>query len=168
MDPNQKQQSFPNQPNVQAPPVQPPASPQSFEPPTPTPTPPPPPPPPQQPPVAPLPESPEETQTPPKSHPKTIFYILLLLVVIITFAALAMIYMKFAGSNTSQLEQNTNQLQEEVQIPEPTIVETDEDTKALQTQGSSDEVSDIEKDLKNTDLTNLDKELSSISSEINQ
>lgn len=124
---------------------------------------------PQQPPVAPpLPNQPDIAEPPPKSHPKTIFYILLILVVIITLAALSMIFLNFAGFNSNQPEeQSSNQLQE-IPIPESTIIGVDQETQDLQTQGSSDEISDIEKDLKNTDLMTLDKELSSISSEINQ
>jgi len=50
-------------------------------------------------------------------------------------------------------------------FPSPTA-EADQGTEALDEQGSSDEIDEIEKDLDNTDLNNLDKELSDIESEL--
>jgi hypothetical protein len=60
---------------------------------------------------------------------------------------------------------------EPVSTPAPTpspAVEThiDEDTAALEEQGTSDEISAIEEDLEATDFSNLDKELSEIESEL--
>jgi hypothetical protein len=48
-------------------------------------------------------------------------------------------------------------------IPE----ETDAQTAALDTQSESDEIVSIETDLKNTDLTNIDGEITDIETEIN-
>ncbi|MDO8558584.1 MAG: hypothetical protein Q7S09_05405 [bacterium] len=49
----------------------------------------------------------------------------------------------------------------------PTLLpEADEKTAALLQIGSSTEISDIEKDLQNTDLTGLDSEMNTIGSEI--
>lgn len=60
---------------------------------------------------------------------------------------------------------------ESVSTPTPVsspVVEThiDEDTAALEEQGTSDEISAIEEDLEATDFSNLDKELSEIESEL--
>ncbi|MCX6725829.1 MAG: hypothetical protein NT052_00730 [Candidatus Shapirobacteria bacterium] len=50
----------------------------------------------------------------------------------------------------------------------PTPVITDEQTLKLENQGSSDETEEIEKDLKATDLTNLDKEVITIEQELDK
>jgi len=49
--------------------------------------------------------------------------------------------------------------------PSPSA-EIDEDTTALEEQGTSDEISDIEADLNATDLSDIDKELTDIDSEL--
>lgn len=50
-------------------------------------------------------------------------------------------------------------------LPSPTA-EIDTTTSTLEKQGTSDEISDIEADLNTTDLTNIDKELTDIDSEL--
>lgn len=50
----------------------------------------------------------------------------------------------------------------------PTPIITDEQTLKLENQGSSDEAEEIEKDLKATDLTNLDKEVITIEQELDK
>jgi cytoskeletal protein RodZ len=45
--------------------------------------------------------------------------------------------------------------------------EEDQETESLNQQGSSDEIDSIESDLNNTNLNNLDKELTNIESELN-
>ncbi len=51
--------------------------------------------------------------------------------------------------------------------PSPAVeAQIDEDTAALEEQGTSDEISAIEEDLETTDFSNLDKELSEIESEL--
>ena len=53
--------------------------------------------------------------------------------------------------------------------PTPTpIEEVDQSTQELESQGTSDEIGDIEADLEATDLTELDKELSDIENELSQ
>ncbi len=52
-------------------------------------------------------------------------------------------------------------------MPTPTpIEETDEQTSALENQGTSDEITDIEDDLEATNLSDLDQELEDIDSEL--
>lgn len=50
----------------------------------------------------------------------------------------------------------------------PRVTTTDRQTTLLETQSSSDEVDAIEKDLMETDLTELDRELQDIEQELNQ
>jgi len=54
-----------------------------------------------------------------------------------------------------------------VSVPTPTpIEEVDEQTSALEGQGTSDEIEDIETDLEATDLSEIDQELEDIDSEL--
>lgn len=137
-------------------PHQPQPSPESFEPQPPPPTPPP---------VTPPPPQPEEVKPPGKSS-KIILYTLVIIVVVVTIAALVMIFQSF--TKTSQESSKETEIQ--VELPQPTITfaSEDKDTEVLSEQGSSDEVADIEKDLQNTDFSNLDREIGSISSELSQ
>lgn len=103
---------------------------------------------------------------PPQSNkPKAILYILVAVVLIITLFALGFIFFNFLKTEEAA---KTANIIPEVTIPQPTIspFAEDSETEKLKTQGTSDEVVDIEKDLKNTDFTNIDKEIGSISSQL--
>ncbi len=73
---------------------------------------------------------------------------------IILLAAILIVGLGFFAINTSK---------KGVKLPS----ESDKEIKQIQTQSKSDNLEDIEKDLQNTDLNNIDKELSDIEKEIN-
>lgn len=135
-----------------------------------------PPPPPAEPPVIPtssnVPPPPVQPSTvslepPPKNHFKTFFYLLTILILLTTAIALGIIIIKSINLKISQPRQPNIIEPQETIIPSPTPEEeVNSDLKSLENQSSSDEIKDIEKDLQNTDFTNLEKEISSISSEI--
>jgi len=66
--------------------------------------------------------------------------------------------------STQTIQQPTNISQT---TPTPTVIE-DEITAKLATQSGSDEISDIEKDLNETDFSSLDKEMTNIEAEISK
>lgn len=160
-----------------------PSQPESFEPPTPnqsapTPTVPSGPTPPNLPPVSPVESGPTQPPVmPPTSSPpelgsegrsKTFLYLLVVIVVIVTVIALALIFFNFSKTAVKSTTKTPVQKQQVSPTIAPTVMVTpeDNDTNTLMQQGTSDDPADIEKDLLNTNLDNLDKESSSISSEL--
>jgi uncharacterized protein HemX len=62
---------------------------------------------------------------------------------------------------------NQRKLSQTPSLPTPTPTETvDQTTQELKEQGKSDEIDEIEADLKSTNLTNLDQELEDIEKEL--
>lgn len=107
--------------------------------------------------------------TPPnKSH--KLLYIIALIVIILTIGALATVAVSFINKNKPKTEQNQITQDQTVTIPQPTIslTQPDADTLKLSIQGTSDEVTDIEKDLNSTNFTDLDKEVDQIGSVLSQ
>lgn len=56
---------------------------------------------------------------------------------------------------------------ETAEVPANNVIEEDVYTASLNNVGASDEISDIESDLNNTDVSNLDKEAADVDSAIN-
>ncbi len=90
------------------------------------------------------------------------------------FVSLAIILLAVVGGlwfyNQKTLEKNSSQTlpQTEEMMTEETTSQIEEDaqTAALQQQSDSDEISQIEADIQATDLSNIDKELTDIETEI--
>lgn len=120
-----------------------------------------------QPPIPP----PKVTQPPPPpitAKPKTLLYLLVVLVVIVTIISLGIILFNFSKPRESPVSQVTSTPAAVTSEPTITVTAEDQATQNLSTQGTSDEIADIEKDLNNTDLTNIDKEVDDINSELSQ
>ena len=105
------------------------------------------------------PETSSAVQTEEKK-PKTGLVILVVLIVLLAIAGLIFVFFNFSSSETPE-ENIPPTPAQRVNIPQPTITGflQDEDTDTLNQQGITDEVDEIEKDLNNTDFTNLDKEV---------
>ncbi|MCL5019007.1 MAG: hypothetical protein M1426_00815 [Patescibacteria group bacterium] len=101
------------------------------------------------------------------NKPKTILYLLIVLVIIATIASLGVILFNYSKPSTP-VSQVTATPTAVAALPTPTMAAEDPATQKLTSQGTSDEIADIEKDLNNTDLTNIDKEVGDINSELNQ
>lgn len=86
----------------------------------------------------------------------------LLLVLLLVFAYLLSTGQTAAPAVPPQKETSATQ----ETLPSPREEVTDATTAALEAQGTSDKVSEIEKDLKATDLSHLDKELEDIEAEL--
>ncbi len=101
---------------------------------------------------------------------KTILYLLLIFIMLSTIIALALIILNYSKNGEAPVSETPNLDNAQISIPAPSItavVESDDaETKALSEQGTTDEVNDIETDLNNTDLTNIDKETTTIDSEL--
>lgn len=120
-------------------------------------------------PVPPPPVSFPEEGIKPEHKPKTLITILVVIVVLLIIGALVMVALNFSGKSVPVKEEVKKETQEQsVKIPQPTLtyIPVDSDTKALSTQGTSDEITDIEKDLNNTDFSNLDREVEDINSQL--
>jgi len=118
-----------------------------------------------QPPVPP----PKVTQPPPTAaKPKTFLYLLVVLVVIVTIISLGIILFNFSKPRESPVSQVSPTPAAVTSQPTITVTAEDQATQNLSTQGTSDEIADIEKDLNNTDLTNIDKEVDDINLELSQ
>lgn len=100
----------------------------------------------------------------PKKKSKVGVIVIVVIIILITIAALAYIFLNYMGASEEVVQKAA---ETEVMIPEPTITSsTDGDTRALGSQSSSDEVEAIETDITGTDLTNIDKEIDSITKEL--
>lgn len=93
----------------------------------------------------------EETPTPKSSSVGALIGIVVVILVIV----LGGLY--FWGQRVEQLEQKDSL----------TALGEDNSVETLQTQGTSDEIGDIEADVNATDLENLDKEVGTIDAELN-
>lgn len=103
---------------------------------------------------------------PPAKKTKTPLIIFIVLILLLTIAGLTYVFVNFSSKNKEETIQPTPVQQ--VTIPQPTITNFFEDsqTETLKQQGVSDEVEAIEQDLKNTDFTNLDKEIDLIEGQL--
>jgi flagellar basal body-associated protein FliL len=103
------------------------------------------------------------------NQPKTILYILVLIIVVITFIALGLIALNYPKFNSNVINKNQTQTKAKVEIAQPTIsIDPNPDITVLNQQADSDEVEAIKADLSATDLNNIDKEVENISVELNQ
>lgn len=102
------------------------------------------------------------------NKPKTFLYLLVVLVVIVTIISLGIILFNFSKPSEPKISQVTPTPAAVTSQPTITVTAEDQTTQNLSTQGTSDEIADIEKDLNNTDLTNIDKEVNDINSELSQ
>jgi len=99
---------------------------------------------------------PVETPEPKKSGLQQYWYLLVALVLVVFMSVGGLWFIK-QGSFLPQPSPTPS--------PSPTT-EGDQDIGALEEQGTSDEIDEIETDLESTDLSDLDKELTDIESEL--
>jgi len=92
------------------------------------------------------------------------FWYLFVILAVILIGVVAGLW--FYNQKSLSLLNQTSAPAEEV-IPQAVEEETDTQTAALESQSESDEVASIEADLENTDLGNIDKEITDIEAEIN-
>lgn len=108
----------------------------------------------------------QKIEKPPTNNSKIILYILLVLIVLVTLVALG--YIIFNFSQPKQPVGQTTQIPTVTTVAEEITPVEEDETQKLLNQGTSDEVSAIEKDLNDTNLTNLDKEVGDINNELSQ
>jgi len=85
---------------------------------------------------------------------------------ILVIIVLAAFWLFGLGSSSTDINKElTTQEVQELNIPE--LAQPDQRTQSLTEQGTSDELESIQQDVSNTDLTDLDKELADIDSQLN-
>lgn len=104
-----------------------------------------------------------------KKSAKTSLYLAVIIIFVATVIALGWLIYNYSLPQTTQAPQPTPVAS--VSIPAPSVSPSPaegDDLEAISEQGTSDEIVDIEKDLKTTDVTKADSELESIKNELSQ
>ena len=94
------------------------------------------------------------------------FWYIFVIIALILVAVVTTLWFNNQKSLKNQQNQAIQPPIETMIQPTPTLVPGDTATVNLETQSDSDEVGDIENDIKATDLSSVDKELAAIEEEI--
>jgi len=94
------------------------------------------------------------------------FWYIFVIIALILVAVVTTLWFNNQKSLKNQQNQVIQPPVETMIQPTPTLVPSDTATVNLETQSDSDEISNIENDIKATDLTDLNKEMATIEAEL--